>query len=152
MITSYIFPRFGMFYIEKSGNPAAKHSKRSKHCNFYFVNKIGASTYLPTVPHSSTWQLRIKCHSGQLRAFMYIFWVNMHICTLSGRQFSFVELLMPSVQLRKMAVLLIQRAHALMTLTYIKSASFAGLPDFPWYELTKTGKLYQMNTNYAKRP
>jgi hypothetical protein len=27
----------------------------------------------------------------------------------------------------------------------------SGLPDFPWSKYTKTGKIYQMNTNYTKR-
>jgi hypothetical protein len=28
----------------------------------------------------------------------------------------------------------------------------SGLPDFSWSESTKTGKVYQMTTNYTKRP
>jgi hypothetical protein len=28
----------------------------------------------------------------------------------------------------------------------------AGLPDFSWSKHTKTGKIYQMTTNYPKRP
>jgi hypothetical protein len=30
--------------------------------------------------------------------------------------------------------------------------SAPGLPDFSWFKLTKMGKIYQMNTTYAKRP
>jgi hypothetical protein len=29
---------------------------------------------------------------------------------------------------------------------------WAGLPDFSWFKNTKMGKIYQMTTNYTKRP
>jgi hypothetical protein len=28
----------------------------------------------------------------------------------------------------------------------------AGLPDLPWYQRTKTEKIYQMTTDFTKRP